>query len=126
MNRLYVALLASAALSSFAVAQNRGNEHFGGLTLDVPLAVTSGGLGNATGNASTLTVLPSGATTIQTLAKALSRISDVRFYGPGGAAVDQPRRHALERDADRDRRDDCCRHDKCLCQFTIYTPYRQQ
>ena len=89
MNRLYVALLASAALSSFAVAQNRGNEHFGGLTLDVPLAVTSGGLGNATGNASTLTVLPSGATTIQTLAKALSRISDVRFYGTGGAAVDQ-------------------------------------
>ena len=43
-------IFAALALASPAAALQYPNEHFGGLTLDVPLAVISGGIGNSTGN----------------------------------------------------------------------------
>ena len=43
-------LFAALALASPAAALQYPNEHFGGLTLDAPLAVISGGIGNSTGN----------------------------------------------------------------------------
>ena len=43
-------IFAALALASPAAALQYPNEHFGGLTLDAPLAVTSGGLGNSAGN----------------------------------------------------------------------------
>lgn len=89
MKKIGLFLAAGQVLAAPALALQYPSAHFGSLTLDAPLAVTGGGLGNANGDASTLTVGPAGSTSIQTLAKALAAQSDVRFYGAGGAPVSQ-------------------------------------
>ncbi len=72
MKTLIAAIFAGTMLSSGALAQNYSAQNFSSLTLGTPLAVTSGGLGNATGAVDGLTVLG------RTLANTL---------GPGGVTA---------------------------------------
>jgi hypothetical protein len=90
MKRLVLIALSALSLASPAATLEYPTEHYGALTLDAPLAVTNGGLGNSTGNLSALSVTALGLSQAATLAaRASHNLNVIDDYGAKGTAVQQ-------------------------------------